>query len=213
MWMLQCFLEGWTNYSQEEIWRQSVEQRLKERPSVDYPTWGSIPYSATKPWYYCRCWEVFADGSLIWLSPERLCQSLTNTEVDASSQSLDWARESLDGGVGEGTEGVEQVCSPMEGAKISTGQTCPELPRTGPPTKEHTWRDPWHWLHIWQKMAVLDISGRRGPWARGWWMPRMTEQEDRKMGVSGWVGEHPHRSRGRRDGIGCFWKGDLERGM
>jgi deferrochelatase/peroxidase EfeB len=27
-----------TNYSQEEIWRQSVEQRLKERPSRDCPT-------------------------------------------------------------------------------------------------------------------------------------------------------------------------------
>ena len=27
-----------TNYSQEEIWRQSVEQRLKERPSRNCPT-------------------------------------------------------------------------------------------------------------------------------------------------------------------------------
>ena len=31
MWMLHCFLEGGTKYSQEEIWRQSVEQRLKGR--------------------------------------------------------------------------------------------------------------------------------------------------------------------------------------
>jgi hypothetical protein len=29
-------------YSQEQIQRQSVEQRLKERPSTDCPTWGSI---------------------------------------------------------------------------------------------------------------------------------------------------------------------------
>jgi hypothetical protein len=29
---------------------------------------------------------VLADRSLIKLSPERLCQSLTNTEVDARSQ-------------------------------------------------------------------------------------------------------------------------------
>ena len=28
-----------------------------------------------------------------------------------------------DGGVGEGTEGAEGVCSPMEGATVSTGQT------------------------------------------------------------------------------------------
>jgi hypothetical protein len=32
------FLERGTKYSQEQIWRQSVEQRLKERPSRDYPT-------------------------------------------------------------------------------------------------------------------------------------------------------------------------------
>jgi hypothetical protein len=90
MWVLQCVLEGWTNYSQEELWQQSVEQRLKERPSRDWPTWGSIPYTATKPRVYCGCWEVLADGSLIWLSPDRLWQNLTNTEVDASSKPFDW---------------------------------------------------------------------------------------------------------------------------
>ena len=86
MWMLQYFLEARTKYSQEEIWRQSVEQILKERPSRHCPTWGSIPYTTTKPRHYCGCWEVLADRSLIWLSPERLCQSLTNTEADAHSQ-------------------------------------------------------------------------------------------------------------------------------
>jgi hypothetical protein len=38
---------------------------------------------------YCRCWEMLADGSLTWLSPRRLCQSLKNTEVNACSPSLD----------------------------------------------------------------------------------------------------------------------------
>ena len=28
---------------------------------------------------------------------------------------------------------------------------------------------------------------------------------------SGWVGEHPHRGRGRRDGIQGFRRGDMER--
>jgi hypothetical protein len=32
------------------------------------------------------------------------------------------------------------------------------------------------------------------------------------MGVGGWVGEHPHRSRGREDGIGGLQKGNQERG-
>jgi hypothetical protein len=40
-----------------------------------------------------------------------------------------------------------------------------ELPETGPPTKEYTWSDPWLWPHMWHRMALLDISGRRGPWA------------------------------------------------
>jgi hypothetical protein len=66
-----------------------MEQRLKGRPPRDCPTWGSIPYTATKPGHYCECQEVLADGSLLLLSPERLCQSLTYTEVDACSQPLD----------------------------------------------------------------------------------------------------------------------------
>jgi hypothetical protein len=36
--MLQSFLKGGTKYSRYEIWRNSVEQRLKYRPSRDCPT-------------------------------------------------------------------------------------------------------------------------------------------------------------------------------
>jgi hypothetical protein len=68
--------------SQEQIWRQSVEQRLKERLSRDCPTWRYIPHTVVKT-------EVRADSSLIWMSPERLCQSLTNTKADAHGQPLD----------------------------------------------------------------------------------------------------------------------------
>jgi hypothetical protein len=32
--MLQSFLEGGEKHSQEEIWRQSVDQSLKEKPST-----------------------------------------------------------------------------------------------------------------------------------------------------------------------------------
>jgi hypothetical protein len=78
-----------TKNSQEQIWKYSVEQRLKERPSRDCPTWGFIPYTVTKTRQYCGCQEVHAERSLIWLSPERLCQSLTNTEMDAHTQPLD----------------------------------------------------------------------------------------------------------------------------
>ena len=62
----------------------------EKRRSRDCPTWGSIPYKVSKPRRYFGCGEVFAaDGSLIWLSPERFCQNLTNTDMDALSQPLD----------------------------------------------------------------------------------------------------------------------------
>jgi hypothetical protein len=32
-----------------------------------------------------------------------------------------------------------------------------------------------------------------------------------KAGVGGWVGEHPHKDRGRGNGIGGFQRGDRER--
>jgi hypothetical protein len=38
-----------TKYSQEQIWRYSIEQRLKERSFRDCPNWGFIPYRDTKP--------------------------------------------------------------------------------------------------------------------------------------------------------------------
>ena len=47
-----------------EKWRQSREQKLKERLSSDCSTWESIPHTATKPRYYCRWWDVLADTAL-----------------------------------------------------------------------------------------------------------------------------------------------------
>jgi hypothetical protein len=45
-------------------------------------------------------------------------------------------------------------------------------------------------------------------------MPQYRGIEDRKVGVGGWVEEHPHRSRGREDVIGCFQeRGILGKGM
>jgi hypothetical protein len=49
----------------------------------------------------------------------------------------------------------EQQCQP---AQISL-----ELRGTRPPTKEHTWWDPWLRPNMWQRMALLDISGRSNP--------------------------------------------------
>ena len=88
MWMFLCHLEEENEYSQEELWGQNVEHRPKERASRDCPTSRSIPYAVAKPRFYCRCWEVLVDGSLIWLSPEILCQNLKNKESNGQSQTL-----------------------------------------------------------------------------------------------------------------------------
>jgi hypothetical protein len=58
-------LQGGTKYLEEKILSQSVEQRLKERPSRDCPSRGSISYIVAKPGHYYRCQKVLADRSLI----------------------------------------------------------------------------------------------------------------------------------------------------
>jgi hypothetical protein len=60
-----ALLRGGNEYLQEEIWKQTVEQRLKEMPPRDCSSWGSIPYTVTKPRHYWRCQEVLADRNLI----------------------------------------------------------------------------------------------------------------------------------------------------
>ena len=53
------------------------------------PHLGIHPMYSYKPRHYCGCQQVLADRSLIYLSPERLCQSLTYIEADTCSQTLD----------------------------------------------------------------------------------------------------------------------------
>jgi hypothetical protein len=63
---------------------------------------------------------VLAERSLIWLSPERLCQCLTNTEVDAHSH---WMEHRVpQEGARERTLEAEGVCSPIKGTTIWTNQ-------------------------------------------------------------------------------------------
>jgi hypothetical protein len=56
----------------------------------------------------CRCQEVLADRSLIQLSPDRLCQILTNTDVDACSQLLDCVQGPQE--LGEGLKELKGPC-------------------------------------------------------------------------------------------------------
>jgi hypothetical protein len=41
-------------------------------------------------------------------------------------------------------------------------------------------------------------------------MPQCRGIEGGEVGVGGRMEEHPHRSRGREDVIGCFWEGGKE---
>jgi hypothetical protein len=47
-----------------------------------------------------------------------------------------------------------------------------KLPGTKPPTKEHTCRVPWLQLHMYQRMALLVINRRSGPWSWEGSMPQ-----------------------------------------
>jgi hypothetical protein len=52
------------------------------------------------------------------------------------------------GGVGEGTEELREVCSPRREQQCQLARPL-ELVGTGPPTKEYTWNDLWRCPHMW----------------------------------------------------------------
>jgi hypothetical protein len=82
----------------------------------------------------------------------------------------------------------------------------PELPGTKSPTKHYTWRGPWLQLHMEQRITLLDINRRRGPWSEQAPCPSLGECQDREAGVGGLV------SSGREDRKGVFLKGNQKRG-
>ena len=59
---------------------------------------------------------------------------------------------------------------------------------------------------------MSDINGRKvlGPEKAG--CPSVGEFEGEEIGEGGQLGEHPHRSRARQDGIGGFPRGNGKRG-
>jgi len=67
------------------IFRQRLKQRQKEHPFRACPTCG--PYIYNHP-IGQDSGEVQADGSRMWISPERHSQNAANTEANASSKPL-----------------------------------------------------------------------------------------------------------------------------
>ena len=106
----------------KEIWGQKVEQRLKETPSKDCPTWGSIPYAAIKSQQLLMprspCWQK-PDMAVSWEAVRALL--IQRWMLAANHQN---ENGNPNGGVRERTEGVG-VCNPKGRTTISTNQTPP----------------------------------------------------------------------------------------
>ena len=83
------------------------------------------------------------------------------------------------------------------------------LPLSKLPTKEYTWRNPWLQQHMQHRMALMGEEAL-GPVKTQ--CPSVGEYEGGEVGLGGWVGTHPHRSRGRGDAIGGFWGRNQKRG-
>jgi len=56
---------------------------------------------------------MHAEKDWIWISPERHTQSMSNTEVSASSKPLNWEQDPLGGGIRGRIERVEGACNPI----------------------------------------------------------------------------------------------------
>ena len=64
----------------------------------------------------------------------------------------------------KGSQELKGFAEPQEEHNMSH-PVLPELPKTKSSTRECTWSYPWLQMHRQQRMALLDIKGRRGPWS------------------------------------------------
>jgi hypothetical protein len=97
-----------------------VEQKWKEGPSRDCPTWGYIPYTITKPRHFCGCQQVLTDRSLLKLSPERFHQWQIQRWILTAYH---WAEHRVPNEEDrERTQGAEVVSSPIVETTIWTNQ-------------------------------------------------------------------------------------------
>jgi hypothetical protein len=144
---------------------------------------------------------VNAERSLIWLSPERLYQSLTNTEADVAANH--WTKQGVpSGAVRERTEGAEGVCSPIGRTTIATNQTLQSsqgLKHQSRSTHGVTHGSSCICNRGWPCWASMGEEAFGPVKAQ---CPSVGECEGREARGSGWVGEHPHRNRERVYGTG-----------
>jgi hypothetical protein len=115
VWMLQCILEGGRKYSQEEIWRQIVEQRLKESSSRDcFTSYLGNPSQVQSP--NPDTISNAGMGHACLEEPDKYRSRWSQPIIRLSAGVPDER-------VGEGTEEAEGVCRPKgKGATVSINQ-------------------------------------------------------------------------------------------
>jgi len=168
-----------------------MEQRLKERPSRDRPTLGSIPSADTKPRHYCWCQELLAGRILVWLSSQRFLIWLRQVQVlTANHLSTGTPKE----------EGAEGDCSPT-GITISTSLATQSSQGLNHQTKSIHGRTPgssnmcnrgWPYLAIVEGEALgseeaccssIEDAGGVRPELVGEWVSTLLEAREREDGT------------------------------
>jgi hypothetical protein len=187
--VLRFFLEWWTKYRKLDSYKEWSRDWRKGHPETA-PLGDLSHIQSPNPDIIVdanRCLLTGAWYSCLLRGPASVWQIQRWTLI-----ANHWADYKVPiGGAREKTEGAEGICSTLGGTTIWTIQTllpCSELPGSKPPTKEYPWRNPWLQRHMLQKMALLDINGRRGPWSCEGSMPQcrgMAGQGSRTV----WVGE------------------------
>jgi hypothetical protein len=120
--------------------------------------------------------------------------------------------------VGSLVEKLEKGLKEVRGfADLWKEQQCQPIRPPGTPrdwtTNQRVHKEgPRLWLCMWQRITLLASVGREALGPEGVHCHSVGECQGWKMGAGGWVGENPHRGRGRGDRIGDFRRGDLERG-
>ena len=168
------------------------------------------------PIYSHQTWTLLlVPGNACWWKLERLCQSLTNTEARWKLTVIHWTELGSPGWKSWRKDWRSWGDLQPYGGSNSVNRPDPsEHLGTRPPTIEYTWSDPWHWPHMWQRVALLDISEwKERPLGLCVCLMPQCRQMPGGGGGQEWMGVGAPLSRqGRGNGVGRFWRGDLERG-
>ena len=153
VWIIQCFLEEEQNTHrrkyEDKLWSRDLRKGHTETVPPGDPSHIQSPNAATigkclllEAWYGC----LLRGSARAWQIQKQMLSANHWTEHRIPN-----------GGVRERTKGAERACSSMVGSNPVNLPDPLELPGTGPPTKEYTWRDPRLWLSVLQRMILLDI--------------------------------------------------------